>query len=108
MPSGQFECRLHGFRALKKFGLIEKLKRLPPPPADWKVVRSIPAPEGSLVDLSFTLEDGPVEVVGKVIYTQGDDVVAGPGIGVEFMGLTRDLEERLASSIAERASRCLA
>ena len=46
-------------------------------------------------------------VVGKVIYALGDDSAEGSGIGLEFLGVTRDLEERLAVSISQRSSRCL-
>lgn len=34
------------FRALVRYGLLDPLRKLPPLPPDWRVVRSIPAPEG--------------------------------------------------------------
>ena len=36
------------FRALKAHALFDRLRKLPPLPADWKIARSIPAPEGDL------------------------------------------------------------
>ncbi|MGD2175604.1 MAG: M56 family metallopeptidase, partial [Candidatus Brocadiaceae bacterium] len=39
-PGGTFMV----LRALVKYGLLDKLRDLPPLPADWRVVRSIPAP----------------------------------------------------------------
>ncbi|MFC1452805.1 hypothetical protein ACFLSJ_05610 [Verrucomicrobiota bacterium] len=41
------------FRALAKHGLLEPLRKLPPLPPDWKIVRSIPAPEGDLFSLTW-------------------------------------------------------
>ena len=41
------------FRALEKYGLLEKLRKLPPLPSDWKVVRSIPAPAGGLLTMTW-------------------------------------------------------
>jgi hypothetical protein len=44
---------LIAFRALKAHGLLAKLCDLPPRPPDWRIVRSIPAPEGDLWGLVF-------------------------------------------------------
>ncbi|MDP6777836.1 MAG: hypothetical protein QGI83_13840 [Candidatus Latescibacteria bacterium] len=41
------------FRALVKHGLFEDLRKLPPLPADWEVVRSIPAPGEKLSSLDW-------------------------------------------------------
>ena len=41
------------FRALHRHGLIEPLQKLPPVPADWRVVRSIPAPDDKLRTLAW-------------------------------------------------------
>jgi hypothetical protein len=41
------------FRALAKHGLIGSLGRLPGRTADWRVVRSIPAPEGDLNTMTW-------------------------------------------------------
>ena len=40
-------------RALHRHGLIEPLKKLPPLPADWRIVRSIPAPAEKLRTLAW-------------------------------------------------------
>ena len=40
-------------RALVKWGLLEKLRQLPPLPEDWRIVRSIPAPDGDLAMLTW-------------------------------------------------------
>jgi hypothetical protein len=39
------------FGALHRHGLLDAIGKLPPLPADWRVVRSIPAPEGKLNSL---------------------------------------------------------
>ena len=39
--------------ALVKTGLIARLRELPPLPPDWRIVRSIPAPEGDLRSLTW-------------------------------------------------------
>ena len=44
---------LDTFRALKTHGLLDKLRTLPPLPPDWRVVRSIPAPEGDLGSMTY-------------------------------------------------------
>ena len=44
---------LVAFRALRAHGLLEPLRDLPPLPPDWRVVRSIPAPEADLWGLVF-------------------------------------------------------
>jgi beta-lactamase regulating signal transducer with metallopeptidase domain len=41
------------FRALKKHELLEALRARPPLPADWRIVRSIRAPEGDLSSLAW-------------------------------------------------------
>ena len=41
------------FSALKEHGLLEPLRKLPPLPADWKVVRSIPAPADELSAMTW-------------------------------------------------------
>lgn len=40
-------------QALVRHNLLDKLRELPPLPADWKVVRSIPAPEGQVWALAW-------------------------------------------------------
>jgi len=40
-------------RALKRHGLFDKLRGLPPLPDDWRTIRSIPAPEGSLFTMTW-------------------------------------------------------
>ena len=48
-PDGGWGYHSRGvFAALKKFGLLAELAKRSPLPADWKIVRSIPAPEKSL------------------------------------------------------------
>ncbi|MHC4984790.1 MAG: hypothetical protein ACYTFO_01410, partial [Planctomycetota bacterium] len=41
------------FRALVKHGLLDELRTKPPLPAEWRVARTIPAPEGELRTLTF-------------------------------------------------------
>jgi hypothetical protein len=41
------------FPALAKYGLLEQLRKLPPLPPDWRIARSIPAPEGDLWTLTW-------------------------------------------------------
>ena len=48
LRGGWGENTLKVFAALKKHGLLDELRAKPPLPPDWKVVRSIPAPEGDL------------------------------------------------------------
>jgi hypothetical protein len=67
-----------------------------------------PLPIGTLVDLEFTLEDGPVLLRAKVLYQGNETNLSGEGIGVCFVGLDADLEARLEAAVAERAARCLA
>ncbi len=67
------------FRALKRHGLFDRLCGLPSLPADWEIVRSIPAPDGKLFSLdwdgsrfwSFDQESGEVIAIdpedGKVV-----------------------------------------
>ncbi|MEM7409716.1 MAG: EAL domain-containing protein [Myxococcota bacterium] len=60
------------------------------------------------LDLEFTLEEMVVGTVGKVLYRiEGDDARTG-GVGVEFVGLDADTQERIAAAVDERAVRCLA
>lgn len=40
-------------RGLHRHGLLDSLRRLPPLPDDWRVVRTIPAPEGRLNTLAW-------------------------------------------------------
>ena len=40
-------------QSLKKAGLFDELRNAPPKPADWRIVRTIPAPEGSLRGLTW-------------------------------------------------------
>ncbi len=40
-------------RALAKHGLLEDLRKKPPLPPDWRIVRSIPAPEGKVWGLAW-------------------------------------------------------
>lgn len=44
---------LEVFRALKRYGLLERLRQLPPMPADWRIVRSIPAPLPDLFSMAY-------------------------------------------------------
>lgn len=47
LPDGGWGNKsLPAFRALVTHGLFEQLRRLPPLPPDWRVTRSIPAPDG--------------------------------------------------------------
>ena len=41
------------FFALKKHGLLEPLRKLPPLPRDWKIVRSVPAPADELSAMTW-------------------------------------------------------
>lgn len=41
------------FRALVKYGLLDELRSLPPLPPDWRIVRSIPAPEPDLFTMTW-------------------------------------------------------
>ena len=41
------------FRALRKHGLLDRLRGLPPQPPDWRIVKSIPAPAGELSALAW-------------------------------------------------------
>ena len=41
------------FRALHRHGFIEPLRKLPPLPADWRIVRSIPAPADKLRTMAW-------------------------------------------------------
>jgi len=41
------------FRALVKHGLLDDVRSLPPLPPDWRIVRSIPAPEGNLFTMAW-------------------------------------------------------
>jgi len=41
------------FRALVKYDLLEQLRKPPPLSPDWKIVRSIPAPEGDLFTMTW-------------------------------------------------------
>ena len=53
-PDGGWGDRsLPVLRALVNHGLLEELRRLPPLPADWQIVREIPAPEGELGTLAY-------------------------------------------------------
>jgi len=57
------------FRTLAKFGLLDSLRKLPPLPRAWRVVRSIPAPEGDLSTMAWgsarlwVLDKGKAEAV---------------------------------------------
>jgi hypothetical protein len=42
------QSSLNVFRALARHGLLERLRKLPPLPPGWRVVREIPAPEAGL------------------------------------------------------------
>ena len=42
--------------ALVKHGLFEPLRKAPPLPADWRIVRSIPAPQGDLQGMTWDEE----------------------------------------------------
>jgi len=44
---------LYVFRALEQHRLLDKLQALPALPPDWKIVRSIPAPEGKLHTMTW-------------------------------------------------------
>jgi len=44
---------LYVFRALNRYGLLDELQALPPLPPDWKIVRSIPAPQGKLYTMTW-------------------------------------------------------
>jgi len=53
-PDGGWGDRtLDVFRALKRYGLLEKYRKLPPLPSDWKIVRSIPAPPGGVSTMTW-------------------------------------------------------
>lgn len=41
------------YRALAKWGLLDELPKLPPLPPDWKIGRSIPAPDGNLSTMTW-------------------------------------------------------
>lgn len=51
------------FRALQRYGLLEPLRKARPLPPDWRVVRSIPAPSGEL--LTMTWGDGRLWVLDR-------------------------------------------
>jgi len=51
---GGWEQRSYkAFRALIRHRLLEPVRRLPPLPADWKIVRSIPAPNARLAGMTW-------------------------------------------------------
>jgi len=53
-PDGGWGDRsLPVFRALVTHGLFSELQALPPLPPDWRIVRSIPAPEGDLFTMTW-------------------------------------------------------
>lgn len=41
------------FRALHKWGLLEPLRKQPPLPPEWKIVKTIPAPDGDLQTMTW-------------------------------------------------------
>jgi hypothetical protein len=45
------------FPILVDFGMIEPLRQLPPLPVDWRIVRTIPAPDGELRSLAYDGRD---------------------------------------------------
>jgi hypothetical protein len=47
------QSSLNAFLALKKHGILEELRELPPLPSGWKIERSIPAPKGDLWGLAW-------------------------------------------------------
>ncbi|MHC5053846.1 MAG: YncE family protein [Planctomycetota bacterium] len=73
------EVSLGFFSALKKHGLLEPLRQLPPLPPDWRIARSIPAPGKGPKNIGFAhghlwvLGDGALTAVseedGSVIKT---------------------------------------
>jgi len=52
-PDGGWGDALTAFQALTKYGFLEPLRERPPLPPDWRVVRSIPAPEGGVCGLAW-------------------------------------------------------
>jgi hypothetical protein len=87
------QTSLNVFRALVKHGILDGLRDLPPLPAGWRVVRSIPAPEGDLWGLAWDGEHwwtcdheanraiavSPVD--GEVVQTVGLPQGNGRGLG---------------------------
>jgi len=61
-PRSQGQDSFVVLRALIRHKLLDKLRKLPPLPSDWKVVRSIPAPEGQVWALAW---DGARFWVGR-------------------------------------------
>ncbi|MHC4561398.1 MAG: YncE family protein [Planctomycetota bacterium] len=60
-PDGTFGEESNTFWALilfQRHGLLEELRKLPPLPADWRVVRAIPAPDGKTFEMSNMAFDG--------------------------------------------------
>jgi len=75
------------FRALAKHGLLDELRAKPPLPAEWRVVRTIPAPKGKLKTL---VSDGERF---WVLDTDAKQAVAiSPEDGRELKRLDLDLE----------------
>ena len=51
---GGFSWHTFGvFSALAKHGLLEPLRKLPPLPSDWKIIRSVPAPADELSAMTW-------------------------------------------------------
>jgi hypothetical protein len=76
-PDGGWGQRTYWvLRALKRHDLFDPLRELPPPPPDWAVLRSIPAPEGKLSSLSW---DG--EKLWSFDHDSGSAVAISPADG---------------------------
>ena len=60
------------------------------------------------IDVEFTLEELTISTVAKVLYRVEAGEGHASGVGVQFVGLDGELQERIAAAVDERAVRCLA
>jgi diguanylate cyclase (GGDEF)-like protein len=66
-----------------------------------------PSRVGTILDLGFMLEDGPVAVRAKVLYQRDASDPCGEGMGVGFLGVDEALASRLEAAVEECSARCL-
>ena len=78
------------FRALHRHGLIDPLRKLPPLPADWRIVRSIPVPADKLRTMAWDGERlwvcRPHSSVAVALSPENGEVIKTIDLGVDKIG----------------------
>ena len=102
---GGGDSTFHVLRALVRHGLLDKLRSLPPLPPDWRVVRSIPAPDGDLHsmtwgnDLLWVYDRGEQEAVG--VSPEDGQVVRSVAMPVPNVQSIAWWDDALAAGVVE-------